>query len=59
MFVSVVLEIFIDNLKSPVIHFMLRFKNTHREKHRQIKLQRLPKVQIWAFGLLVQQNNSL
>ena len=26
---------------------------------RQIKLQRLQKVQIWAFGLLVQQINSL
>ena len=29
------------------------------KKHRQIKLQRLQKVQIWAFGLLVQQINSL
>ena len=28
------------------------------KKHRQIKLQRLQKVQIWAFGLLVQQINS-
>ena len=29
------------------------------KKHRQIKLQRLQKVQIWAFGLSVQQINSL
>ena len=29
------------------------------ENHRQIKLQRLQKVQIWAFELLVQQINSL
>ena len=30
-----------------------------KKKHRQMKLQRLQKVQIWAFGLLVQQINSL
>ena len=29
------------------------------KKNRQIKIQRLHKVQIWAFGLLVQQINSL
>ena len=29
------------------------------KKYHQIKLQRLQKVQIWAFGLLVHQNNSL
>ena len=29
------------------------------KKNRQIKLQRLQNVQIWAFGLLVQQINSL
>ena len=29
------------------------------KKHRQMKLQRLQKVQIWAFGLSVQQINSL
>ena len=29
------------------------------KKHRQIKLQRLKKVRIWEFGLLVQQINSL
>ena len=29
------------------------------KKHRQIKLQRLQKLQIWIFGLLVQQINSL
>ena len=29
------------------------------KKHRQMKLQRLQKAQIWAFGLLVQQTNSL
>ena len=28
------------------------------KKHHQIKLQRLQKVQTWAFGLLVQQINS-
>ena len=26
--------------------------HTHRKKHSQIKLQRLEKVWIWAFGLL-------
>ena len=34
------------------------FKHTGK-KHRQIKLKRLQKVQIWAFGQLVQQINSL
>ena len=29
------------------------------KKHRQMELQCLQKVQIWAFGLLVQQINSL
>ena len=29
------------------------------KKHRQIKLQRLQKVQIWAFGLPVHQISSL
>ena len=29
------------------------------KKHRQRKLQRLQKVQIWSFGLLVQQINSV
>ena len=29
------------------------------KKHRQIKLQRLRKVRIWAFGSLVHQINSL
>ena len=29
------------------------------KKHRQMKLQRLQKVQIWAFGLLIQQIDSL
>ena len=29
------------------------------KKHRQIKLQRMQNVQIWTFGLLVQQINSL
>ena len=28
-------------------------KDTHRERHRQVKLQRLEKVRIWAFELLV------
>ena len=31
----------------------INIKNTHREKHRQIKLQSLEKVRIWAFGLSV------
>ena len=31
----------------------ISLKDTHREKARQIKLQRLEKVRIWAFGLLV------
>ena len=30
-----------------------------RKKDRPIKLQRLQKLQIWAFGLLVHQLNSL
>ena len=30
-----------------------------RKKHRQMKLQRLQKVQIWSFWLLVQQINSV
>ena len=38
-------------------NFLLRILTG--KKHRQIKLQRLQKVQIWAFGLLVQQINSL
>ena len=29
------------------------------KKHHQIKLQRLQKVKIWAFGLLEEQINSL
>ena len=29
------------------------------KKHRQMKLQRLQRVQLWLFGLLVQQINSL
>ena len=29
------------------------------KKNHQIKLQRLQKVKIWAFGLLVQQINSV
>ena len=29
------------------------------KKHRQIKLHRLQKVQIWAFGLFVRKTNSL
>ena len=29
------------------------------KKHRQIKLQRLEKVRIWAFGLLVHKVNYL
>ena len=33
--------------------------DTHREKHRQIKLQCLQKVWIWTFGWLVHQVNSL
>ena len=33
--------------------------SSHREKHRQIKLQRLQKVGIWAFGSLLYQINSL
>ena len=37
----------------------VQLKDTRREKHRQIKLQRLQKVWIWAFGLLVYQINSL
>ena len=32
---------------------------SHREKHSQMKPSPLQKVQIWAFGLLVQQINSL
>ena len=31
-------------------------KDTHRKKHCQIKLQRLEKERIWAFGLLVHKS---
>ena len=34
-------------------------KDTHREKHRQIKFERLRKVRIWAFDSLVHQINPL
>ena len=34
-------------------------EDTDREKHRQMKLQCLQKVGIWAFGSLVYQINSL
>ena len=34
-------------------------KDTHSEKHRQMKHQCLQKVKISAFGMLVQQINSL
>ena len=33
-------------------------KDTHPKKHLKIKLQGLRKIQIWTFGLLVQQTNS-
>ena len=39
--------------------FSSNFKDTNREKHRQIELQRLHKVRIWTFGSLVHQINSL
>ena len=47
-----------------ILQRLLDIKDTHREKaYRQIKLQKkyksLQKVQIWAFGLLVQQINFL
>ena len=42
-----------------IIHKEVGFRDTHREKHRQIKLQHLQKVRIWAFVLLVQQISSL
>ena len=38
---------------------MLQLRLLLGKKHRQMKLQRLQKVQIWVFGLLVQQINSL
>ena len=41
--------------------YIAAFKDTPhhtRKKHRQIKLQRLEKVRIWAFGLLVHQGGS-
>ena len=40
------------------VHFLL-FGYFSGKKHRQIKLQPLQKVRIWAFGLLVYQINSL
>ena len=47
-----------------ILQRLLDIKDNHREKvYRQIKLQKkyksLQKVQIWAFGLLVQQINFL
>ena len=38
---------------------LLYFRMLQRKKHRQIKLQCLQKVRIWAFGLLVLQIISL
>ena len=39
--------------------YLFRLRILTGKKHRQIKLQRLQKVQIWASGLLVHQINSL
>ena len=47
------------HLKKVKLIWVEMLKDTHREKHRLIKLQCLQKVQIWAFGSLVQQINSL
>ena len=38
---------------------MLQLRLLIGKKHRQMKLQRLQKVQTWTFGLLVQQINYL
>ena len=49
-------------MKSEKLPFQLFFttlKATHREKNRQIKLQRLQKVGTWAFRSLVLKINSL
>ena len=52
---------FVSMLQLQALHspFRIYLRIHTRKKHRQIKLQRLQKVQIWAFGLLVQQINSL
>ena len=58
----------IRNCNSIIHNFLIEFSSVSifrnlriltGKKHRQIKLQRLQKVQIWAFGVLVQQINSL
>ena len=49
-------QLFIGVLKiieKPATSLINNFNDTHRKKHRQMKLQRLQKAQIWAFGLLV------
>ena len=46
-------------LNTKPIYFGLDLKIFTGKKHRQIKLQRLQKIEIWAFGSLVHQINSL
>ena len=40
---------------SDVDELCLVFRDTHRDNHPEIKLQRLWKIGIWTFGLLVHQ----
>ena len=47
-----------NNFMSKTYQLKVLFKDIHREKHCQIKLQHLQKVSIWAFGSLVHQINS-
>ena len=46
-------------ITSPLVSLYLYLRILTGKKYRQIKLQRLQKVRIWAFGSLVHQINSL
>ena len=46
-------------ITSPLVSLYLYLRILTGKKYRQIKLQRLQKVRIWAFGSLVHQINYL
>ena len=48
-----------NELLLPSASFIFVLRILSEKKHCQIKLQRLQKVQIWTFGSLVHQINSL
>ena len=62
IFLSHVFSVFLSFISFFLVaaHKKDSFKDTHREKApSKMKLQRLQKAQIWVFGLLVKQINSL